>query len=103
MGAQPRLNSRPDPDSDLLAALLPQQRFDALDVELDAEHVGVHIQRFPEPGERILVALELEVDLPESRERAEVARVAVQYLVAVGDGSLVVAGKVVRRGALVPA
>ena len=31
------------------------------------------------------------------------ARVAVQYLVAVGDGSLVVAGKVVHRGALVPA
>src|SRR6185503_10416274 len=73
------------------------------DVELDADHVGVHLERAPEPGERRCLVLEREMDLAEAGERAEVARVALQHLVAVGDRFPVVAGEVVDRGAAVPA
>ncbi len=73
------------------------------DVELDPDHVRVHFERAPEPGERRFLVLEREMDLAEAGERAEVARIALQHLVAVGDRLAVVAGEVIDRGAAVPA
>ena len=43
------------------------------------------------------------MDLPVARQRAEVARVALHHLVAVGERAPVVAGEEIRGGALVPA
>ena len=51
----------------------------------------------------VLLVLELQVDLAQPGERAEVAGIALEHLVAVGDRLAVVAGEVVDRGAAVPA
>src|SRR5207237_3352016 len=62
-----------------LAALFLEAPLDALDVEFDAEHVRIDFQRLAVPGERLVVALELRVDESQARERAEMARVALQH------------------------
>ncbi len=53
--------------------------------------------------ECLFVLLEPEIDLPVTRERAEMARIALHDLAAVGQRAPVVAGEEVGGGALVPA
>src|SRR4029078_11467286 len=89
-------------NSDLLAFALALHGFERLEVELDARHVGIHLQRLADPLDRLLVVIHPVVDLPEAGEGAEVARVALEDLAAVGDRALEIADEVIDGGTLVP-
>src|SRR5205085_1439627 len=88
-------------NSDRFAFALLLHRLERLEVQLDTRHVGVHLERLAVPLDRFFVVVQAVVDLPEARQRAEVARVPLQHLAAIGYGALVVAREVVHRRALV--
>ena len=71
-------------ESDRLPAPLLEQTFDQVDVAPDAVHVGVDLQRAARILERAIVILESYVNLGVAGERAEVVRVALHDLIAIG-------------------
>src|SRR6185503_898432 len=57
-------------------------------LDLDRAHVRVHLEGAAKPVERLPLLLELQADQPRHRERAEVARVALDDLGTVGERAL---------------
>src|SRR5439155_835227 len=89
--------------SDGVAALLDQERAERLDRLADGLEVGIDRQRLLEALERAGGLVEAEPDHAVAAQRAEMGRVALEHLVAVGGGLAVLADQVVDGGALVPA
>src|SRR4029078_6879791 len=85
------------------AALLLEQLLGLLDVRFDAGHVRVDLERPAPVLDRLVVLLELEVDLAVAREGAEVERGALHHFAAIGERAPEIAAEKIRRGALVPA
>ena len=88
------------PDAPLLHERL---RDESLFVRGFAEQVRVRLKRLAEPGEGLLGLVEREMDLAQAGERAEVGRIALEHLGAVGDRAPEFARQVIHGGTAVPA